>query len=390
MLHDSEFQTYLVGGAVRDALLGLPVHEHDWVVVGATEELLIERGLQKIGGDFPVFREPSTGDEYALARRETKRGDGYRGFDVYAGPELTLEEDLQRRDLTVNAIAQAADGTLIDPFNGRADLEQGLLRHVSPAFDEDPVRVLRLARFAAKLGAFGFRVAHPTHRLVKAMVARGDMVHLSAERVWHEMFKAMSTPQPWRFFEVLHACGALAALIPELAATMAAPGDAAHAASEVSPPMLALRHVASISVDPRVRIATVLATCAADTASADRLAMALRADRETAQLLRRSVAAAHLIEAAARADVDALAELIRLWRGMDEQTSFDALAQIAEAQQPQTPLRRLLPLALAAMRSVSAEQLRADGVSGRELGERLAQARHDAIADALRAADLLT
>ncbi|MCB1803177.1 MAG: rhodanese, partial [Gammaproteobacteria bacterium] len=381
----------LVGGAVRDGLLGIPVCERDWVVVGATAEQLTARGMPAVDRDFPVFRDPSTGDEYALARRETKRGNGYRGFEVYAGPDVTLEEDLRRRDLTVNAIAQATDGSLVDPFNGREDLDQGLLRHVSPAFEEDPVRVLRLARFAAKLGAFGFRVAHPTHRLVKAMVARGDMSHLNAERVWREMVKAMATTQPWRFFEVLHACGALTVLMPELATAMAVSGasDHVHATGDTSRPMLALRHAAALSVDVRVRIAAVFSTCVTDAVSADRLVSSLRADRETAQLLRRSAAASRLIEPAAMADVDALMELVRLWRGLDRPASVTDLAIIAEAQQPQSGLCRLLSLAIDAMQSVSIERLRAQGASGRELGACIAQTRRAAVIDTLRAADLL-
>lgn len=391
MLRDDGLQVYLVGGAVRDGLLGIPVHERDWVVVGATPAQLLACGMQAVDRDFPVFRDPSTGDEYALARRETKRGDGYRGFEVDAGPDVTLDEDLRRRDLTVNAIAQAANGCLVDPFGGREDLNQGLLRHVSPAFEEDPVRVLRLARFAAKLGAFGFRVAHPTHRLVRTMVARGDMAHLNAERVWREMVKAMATTQPWRFFEVLHASGALAELMPDLARSMddpAADGHA-HTAGDKSLAMTALRHAAALSVDVRVRIAAAFSPCATDTASAERLASSLRADRETAQLLRRTAAANPLIEPAANADVDALVELVRLWRGLDQPGSVADLAIIAEAQQPQSGLCRLLSLAIDAMASVSIEHLRAQGVSGRELGERIAQARRDAVVDALRNADLL-
>ena len=379
---------YLVGGAVRDGLLGIPVHERDWVVVGATAGHLLARGYEAVDREFPVFRDPQTGDEYALARRETKRGEGYRGFDVHTGPDVTLDEDLRRRDLTVNAMALSADGTLIDPFDGRRDLDDGLLRHVSPAFDEDPVRVLRLARFAAKLGAFGFRVAHATHRLVKAMVERGDMVHLTAERVWREMVKAMATTQPWRFFEVLHACGALAPLLPGLADALG-PASPPHA-RELPHALAALRHVASVTTDPRLRIAATFACCVDDAASADRLAAELRSDRETAQLLRRTAIARTLVERAARADVDALFELVRLWRGLDDRAAFDAAAVVADAQYPHSGLRQMLPLALQAVRGVSVDALRAKENSGAELGTRLAAARRAAISDALRAADLLT
>jgi len=177
---------YLVGGAVRDQLLGLPVRDRDWVVVGATEAEMLERGFRRADAEFPVFLHPDTGEEYALARRETKTGPGYKGFRIDAGPDVTLEEDLVRRDLTINALARDQAGRLIDPFDGEADLEQGLLRHISPAFVEDPVRLLRVARFAARLGRWGFRVAHGTHRLLQRMAASEDLAALRPERLWQE------------------------------------------------------------------------------------------------------------------------------------------------------------------------------------------------------------
>lgn len=209
-------EVYLVGGAVRDGLLGLPIRERDWVVVGATPEQLLTQDFQPVGKDFPVFLHPETREEYALARTERKTAPGYAGFVFHGGPEVTLEQDLARRDLTINAIAQAADGTLIDPFQGQEDLANGLLRHVSPAFVEDPVRVLRIARFAARFARFGFRVAHGTHRLLKEMVANGEVDALVPERVWREMAKALGEPNPERFFTVLRGCGALARVLPEL------------------------------------------------------------------------------------------------------------------------------------------------------------------------------
>ncbi len=207
-------KVYLVGGAVRDRLLGLAVGERDWVVVGATEAEMLRAGFVKVPAEFPVYHHPETGEEHALARVETKTGPGHRGFEVYAGPEITLEQDLRRRDLTINAMAEDADGRLIDPFHGRADLDAGLLRHVSPAFDEDPLRVLRVARFAARLGRWGFRVAHGTHQLMRYMSAGVDLRTLPAERVWQELEKALAEEQPWRFVEVLHRCGALGILVP--------------------------------------------------------------------------------------------------------------------------------------------------------------------------------
>ena len=196
--------TYLVGGAVRDRLLGLPVRERDWVVVGATVEDMLAQGYQQVGKDFPVFLHPETHEEYALARTERKSGHGYRGFTVHADPDVTLEEDLKRRDLTINAMAETADGQLIDPFHGEEDLRNGLLRHVSPAFVEDPVRILRVARFAARFARQGFKVAHETNRLMRKMVDNGEIDYLVPERVWAELEKALHTDNPEKFFQVLH------------------------------------------------------------------------------------------------------------------------------------------------------------------------------------------
>jgi tRNA nucleotidyltransferase (CCA-adding enzyme) len=207
---------YLVGGAVRDRLLCLPVDELDYVVVGGTPEDMRRRGFTQVGKDFPVFLHPDTKDEYALARTERKRAPGYHGFEVHASPEVTLEQDLARRDLTINALAEDWDGRIIDPFGGVVDLEAGLLRHVSSAFVEDPVRILRVARFAARFAELRFRVADETMDLMREMVATGEVDALVPERVWQEMAKALSESRPSRFFEVLRACGALARLLPEL------------------------------------------------------------------------------------------------------------------------------------------------------------------------------
>jgi len=190
-------KAYVVGGAVRDELLGLPVQDRDYVVVGATPEEMTAAGFRPVGRDFPVFLHPRTHEEYALARTERKSGRGYRGFTVYSAPDVTLEQDLARRDLTINAIAKADDGTLIDPFHGESDLREGVLRHVSEAFAEDPVRILRVARFAAR---FGFRIAEETSALMKAMVASGETDHLVPERVWQEFSRGLAEPKPsWRF-----------------------------------------------------------------------------------------------------------------------------------------------------------------------------------------------
>ena len=216
-------QVYLVGGAVRDALLGLPVKERDWVVVGGTREALLRLNYREVGRDFPVFLHPDTHEEYALARLERKVAPGYRGFTVEFGSQVTLEEDLARRDLTINAIAQAADGSLIDPYGGKRDLDSRTLRHVSEAFSEDPVRVLRVARFAARFAPLGFRVAPATLELMRDMVQRHEVEALVAERVWQESEKALREPAASTFFQVLRDCGALKSVYPEIDALFGVP-----------------------------------------------------------------------------------------------------------------------------------------------------------------------
>ncbi len=209
-------KVYLVGGAVRDQLLGLPVKERDYVVVGVTPQEMLDKGFKLVGKDFPVFLHPETHDEYALARTERKTGKGYTGFSCYAAPDVTLEDDLIRRDLTINAMAQTVDGEIIDPYNGQQDLAQKVLRHVSPAFAEDPVRILRLARFAARFAPLGFSVAHETVILMQHMVRSGEVNALVPERVWQEFSRALAEPAPQEFIRILRQCGALKILFPEI------------------------------------------------------------------------------------------------------------------------------------------------------------------------------
>jgi tRNA nucleotidyltransferase (CCA-adding enzyme) len=220
-------QAWLVGGAVRDALLGLPVTDRDWVVVGATPQQMLEAGFQPVGRDFPVFLHPATHEEYALARTERKTAAGYHGFAFHAAPEVTLEDDLARRDLTINAIARHPHtGELVDPFGGQADLQSRVLRHVGPAFREDPVRLLRLARFAARF--HDFRVADETQAELRAMVAAGEVDALVPERVWQELSRGLMQARPSRMFEVLRGCGALARLLPEVDRLWGVPQPEAH------------------------------------------------------------------------------------------------------------------------------------------------------------------
>ncbi len=253
-------QIYLVGGAVRDKLLGLKPRDRDWVVVGATPEEMEQLGYQAVGKDFPVFLHPQTKEEYALARTERKTAPGYHGFSFHAAPDVTLEEDLKRRDLTINAMAEAPDGTIIDPFNGQDDLEQGRLRHVSSAFAEDPVRILRIARYASRYAKWGFRVAHGTHALMKKMVTDGEVDALVAERVWQETERALGEETPSRFFEVLRNCGALARIFPELERLFGVPQPKHHHPEEDTGlhTMLVLEQAAKLSPDTRVRFAALV------------------------------------------------------------------------------------------------------------------------------------
>jgi tRNA nucleotidyltransferase (CCA-adding enzyme) len=242
---------YLVGGAVRDRLLGLDPGERDWVVVGATPAALEARGFKPLDAEFPVFAHPESGEEYALARREKKTGSGHKGFSVESGPDVTLEEDLQRRDLRINAIAESDSHELIDPFGGRADLNARTLRHVSPAFVEDPLRVLRAARFAARLAALEFNIHESTLDLMKTMSARDEMRSLSGSRIWQEAEEALETSQPSRFFSVLNDCGALAVVLPELGDAAAA----APAANKASGEALGFKALeAAARLDPRAEI----------------------------------------------------------------------------------------------------------------------------------------
>jgi len=250
---------YLVGGAVRDELLGLPVTEKDWVVVGSTPQEMEEQGYRPVGKDFPVFLHPDTSEEFALARTERKTAPGYKGFTIHAAPDVTLKEDLLRRDLTINSLARDDDGTLIDYLGGKRDIERRLLRHTSPAFVEDPVRILRVARFAARFKALDFRVAEETMDLMRRMVEAGEADALVAERVWQELLKALTEDAPAEFFEVLKACGALAVILPEIDRLWGVPQ------SEVYHPevdtgvhtMMVLEQSARLCARPEVRFAAL-------------------------------------------------------------------------------------------------------------------------------------
>ena len=253
-------EIYLVGGAVRDTLLGLEVTEKDWVVLGETPEAMVQQGFRPVGKDFPVFLHPHSHDEYALARTERKYAPGYKGFTIHASPEVTLEQDLIRRDLTINAIAQSPDGRLIDPFGGQRDLEQRIFRHISPAFAEDPVRILRVARFAARYQHLGFTLAEETRELMQVMVAAGEVDFLVPERVWAELCKALKEPSPSAFFYTLKACTALAKIFPEIDALFGVPQPVNYH-PEVDTGvhcLMSLEQAALLSPDPEVRFASLV------------------------------------------------------------------------------------------------------------------------------------
>jgi len=258
--YNSLMQIYLVGGAVRDRLLGLPVRERDWVVVGATPHALETLGYRRVGRDFPVYLHPETGEEYALARTERKTGPGYRGFEVQADPSVTLEEDLRRRDLTINALAENPAGEIIDPTGGQAHLRARLLHHVSDAFREDPVRILRVARFAARFHELGFRVAPATLDLMRGMVEAGETAALVPERVWQETASALAEPRPDVYLQVLRDCGALAVIFPEVDALFGVPQPAEwHPEIDAGVHVgLALREAARRSFSTEVRFAVLV------------------------------------------------------------------------------------------------------------------------------------
>ncbi len=255
----NRLEIYLVGGAVRDRLLGREVNERDWVVVGASPEEMKALGYRQVGKDFPVFLHPETHEEYALARTERKTAPGYHGFEVHAAPDVTLEQDLARRDLTINALAQDSAGNIIDYYHGLDDLEKRLLRHVSPAFAEDPVRILRVARFAARYAHLGFRVADETVELMRRMVENGEADALVAERIWQELEKALGEPSPAVFFEVLRECGALKVIFPEIDRLFGVPQPPQYH-PEVDTgvhTMMVLSQAAQLSPSPMLRFAAL-------------------------------------------------------------------------------------------------------------------------------------
>jgi len=394
-----QVKTYLVGGAVRDALLGHPYSERDWLVVGATPNEMLQLGYQQVGKDFPVFLHPETKDEHALARTERKQGHGYTGFAVHCDPAVTLEEDLMRRDLTINAMAQDETGDIVDPYGGQRDLQARVLRHVSAAFVEDPLRVLRTARFAARYAHLGFTVAPETLELMSDIVGQGELAHLPAERVWVETQRALGERNPDTFITVLRACGALQALLPEVDALFGVPQTPQHH-PEVDTglhTLMVLQQAALLSPAADVRFAALLhdlgkgltpqAEWPRHIAHEQRglpLVRALCSRLRTPNQFRDlalQVCEFHLLcHRAYELRGKTLLKLLRGTGALRQPERFEAFLQACEAdargragsEHSAYPQAEYLREALRRAKSVSADTLIAQGISGKALGDALA------------------
>ncbi len=405
--YNPSMRIYLVGGAVRDELLGLPVRERDWVVVGATPEQMTAQGYRPVGKDFPVFLHPQTAEEYALARTERKTGPGYHGFSTRFSPDVTLAEDLSRRDLTVNAIAKDPDtGEFIDPCGGAKDLEARLLRHVSPAFIEDPLRVLRVARFAARFESLGFRVAAPTASLLQQMSASGELATLVAERVWQETQKALTTPSPAQYFRVLRQTGALAVVFPEIDALFGVPQPAAwHPEIDTGVHVLmVLEQATALSTDPVVRFAALTHDLgkgqtptdqwprhvgheARSVAGVDALCDRLKIPNEYRELARHVARHHGVVHNAQQLRAGTLLELLETVDAFRRPERFESflLACMADMrgrtgfEQRPYPQADYLRSVRSAAASVSVDRSHLAGLTGAEIGERVRRARLAAI-----------
>ncbi len=362
-------KSYLVGGAVRDGLLGITPKERDWLVVGGSEGEMLDLGFKRADAQFPVFLHPETGEEYALARTETKSGSGYKGFEVDTDPEINLQQDMARRDFTINAMARDESGNLIDMYGGRNDLARRQLRHISPAFVEDPLRVLRAARFAARLD---FTVAAETMVLLKQMVKSGELATIKRERLWRELVNAITGKSPWLFFEVLQECGALQWL------NLAIP--------DLSNAITCLMRAERITKSPVVRVASVLYSFAAEEGGLKALDESLRPPADYARLLSALVSHATDIELAADADAAAILRLITELRAEQHPDRLEEFQQAGCAIWPKK-MERLIPnltRAIEAIGSVSAAALQVSGLDGKELGAELKRLRLDAIRNSLK------
>ncbi|PHM59911.1 multifunctional CCA addition/repair protein [Xenorhabdus sp. KK7.4] len=381
-------KVYLVGGAVRDQLLNLPITERDWVVVGGSPEELLSQGYQQVGKDFPVFLHPKTHEEYALARTERKSGQGYTGFTCYAAPDVTLEEDLLRRDLTINAIAQTAEGELIDPYQGTEDLKNRILRHVSAAFAEDPLRVLRLARFAARFAHLDFTIATETQALITEMTASGELSSLTPERVWRETEKALASQSPQVYFQVLRNCGALAVLFPELNNLFDAPLKHTDTGMNMGVHSLnVLKMSTYLSTDIDIRFASLCTHIESE--QIKQLCERLRIPnsvRDLTGIVAQYSGWVHTAQQLSPEKVLALFNAIDVWRKPQrlEQLIICSKADICAStgsKTPRYPSENYLRGAFTVAAQVSVQQIIARGFQGAEIRTELERQRQLAIAD---------
>ncbi len=365
---------FLVGGAVRDELLGLPVKDRDWVVTEATPEMMAKAGFRPVGQDFPVFLHPQTHEEYALARTERKSGHGYAGFTFHTSPDITLEEDLQRRDITINAIAKDADGQLIDPYHGQQDLQQRTLRHISPAFREDPLRILRVARFAARFEYLGFTIAPETMTLMQEIVADGEADFLVAERVWQETQRALESTNPERYFLALAESQALAVVMPEIAELFASP-ESLNSRS--------LQMAAQQGKDKVVRFACAVCSGTNDTRSENHEAVAELCTRMRIPTQFKEVAqlCAEVLDNWSAAALDKEQRLALLLRmdGFRRQERFELLLHscdiLATCSGQQSTLSQQLLQDLSRCKAINIQPMIQQGLKGQDLADALHQAR---------------
>ena len=404
-------QMYLVGGAVRDRLLGLPVTDRDWVVTGATGDELEALGYRPVGQSFPVFLHPQTQEEYALARTETKTGPGYRGFAIKAGPEVSLEEDLGRRDLTINAIAETQSGELVDPYNGRKDLNARLLRHVSPAFREDPVRVLRAAKFAARLHHLDFRLADETLALMRDMAADGEVDALVPERVWKETLDALNTPHPEVFISVLREIGALKIIYPEIDRLFGVPQpERWHPEIDTGVhTLMVVRDAAARDCSPEVRFAALVHDLGKGTTPQSEWPKHIGHEQRSVKLIKKlctrigvpnrfrdlAVPVAQYHGLCHRAAELRPQTLLKVLEALDALRRPERLAGFLDAcmadargrtghEQDDYPQQAIFTRALAAAAKVRAADLADSGLQDKALGEAIRNARIEAIAAALK------
>ncbi|MCW8889700.1 MAG: rhodanese [Sedimenticola sp.] len=371
---------YLVGGAVRDRLLNIPVKDRDWLVVGATEDEMLALGYAKADSLFPVFIHPETGEEYALARRETKTAPGYKGFSVEYGSDVTLDEDLQRRDFTINALVEDEQGELIDRVGGLEDIEQRRLRHITPAFEEDPVRLLRGARFIARFSKYGFSLSHETFRLMKQMASTDELTTLKRERVWQEMASALSEPEPWRFFETLHRCGALVTLLPKLAEAMGK--EQPHGDQPLSAPIKALKRAVARDAEPMVRFVALFYGICQGPGGSRWLTRSLPVKRDYLDLLDLLQGAARFFPLAAQQEAAATLDLLIRSRAQQHPERLARLLLLAEILWPdlEEGLSAWLTQANQAKEAISPAVLNAEGFQGAALGRELRERQLRAIA----------